>query len=110
MQTFTVTASCHQSSCKLIDDNDFVFRHNIVYVASHNNVRLKRLDYMVVQCYVRMVVQVIDSEQLLGFGGSLVRQGYGFNLNVYRIILFWHQLLHKAIGSIIQLCRLLSLS
>ncbi|MNJ48165.1 hypothetical protein D3C77_433520 [compost metagenome] len=110
MQPFAITASSHQAARELIDDNDLVLSHDVVYVTTHNNVRLQRLYDMVIQGDMGMIVQVVDSKSTFRLGDPFLRQRYSFYFNINRKIFFRHKLLNEAVGCEIQLCRLLSLS
>ncbi|MNW53119.1 hypothetical protein D3C74_306680 [compost metagenome] len=110
VQTVAVTAALHDPAGEFVDDQHFVFRHDVIHVAAHDDVRFERLHYVVVQRNVFMVIQVINAEDAFRFGDPFFGQRNGLNFNVYGVIFFRRQGLYEPVSCIIQLGRFLSLA
>ncbi|MNI90226.1 hypothetical protein D3C73_1477200 [compost metagenome] len=63
---------------------------------------------MVVNRHVLLVIEILQPEEVLSLGHTILSQRHRFDLDIYGVILVQLQILHKSISSKIQLCRLLS--
>ncbi|MNC52197.1 hypothetical protein D3C75_1015300 [compost metagenome] len=62
MQSITVAAPSHQTAGEFIDNNNLVLIHYVVNVAAHNDVRLERLNNVMIQGYIAVVIQVLNAK------------------------------------------------
>ena len=87
MEAVGITASRHDTSCKLIDDHDLTLRcDHIVLIFEHQVVCPQGKDDIVLDLQVLRVCEVIDMEELLDLSHSVFRQVDRLFLLIYNEI------------------------
>ena len=88
VQALAVPAPDHQSSGKLVYDDNLPFLHNIVHIALKQHMGLQCLVDMVVELRVVYVGKVVHMERLLGLAHPFFRQRYRLHLFIHGIVVF----------------------
>ena len=83
MQTIRITAAWHNTSCKFINDQDFVIFYYIVLIAEHQVVGTKCKDDIVLDLQIFRISQVINVEVFLYLLDALFSQVDYFIFFVY---------------------------
>ena len=112
MQTVAVASAEHQTTRKLIDDDDFSVLDDIVDIPLHDCLRLKCLDHMVIDFHILRIAEILDLKELLRLGDTLIGQTDAFFLFLDRIvsILTLIQRIDEFIRDPIQIGRFITLS
>ena len=97
------TTSFHGTTCKLVDDKNFLLRtYHIVDIMQHDVVGTKGIVNIVSQGNVVNIIQVVQVEEFFSLVNTWVIQTNCFCWNINRIIIF-SQCLNKSIRTMIQL-------
>ena len=75
MQTVGITAARHDTSGKLIDDQDLIILNHIILIPEHQVVGAQSQDDIVLDLQILRIRQVVDLEKLLHLLDALLRQG-----------------------------------
>ena len=112
MQTVAVASAEHQTTCKLIDDDDFSVLNDVVHIALHDRLCLECLDHMMVDLHVFRIAEVLNLEELFCLGDALIGQTDAFFLFLDRIVgvLALIQRIDKFVRDPIQIRRFITLS
>ena len=65
MQTLVIASAVHKAACEFVNDNNLVVLDNIVNIPLHNAVSLDSLIYVVLNCEVIRIGEVVNAEVLL---------------------------------------------
>ena len=125
MQSVRITASRHDTTGKLIDDQHLIIRNHVVLIAKHQIVRTQRQNDVVLDLQILRIRQVIDMKEILDLMHTLLRQiddlvlliddevaalllldaHQRVHFGVFRNILAALQLACQNIAGFVQLCR-----
>ena len=86
METFTVAAAEHETTCKLIDDDDLAVLHHVVHIALHDAVGADGLIDVVGDGAVLGVAQVLQMEELLGLLNAAGGEGHRLGLLIHDVV------------------------
>ena len=76
MQSVGITASRHDTSGKLIDDQNLIVFYHIILIPEHQVVGTQRKNDIVLDLHVLRIGKVFNVEEFLYFMNTLFRQGY----------------------------------
>ena len=76
MQAVGITASRHDTSGELVDDQHLVVLHHVILIAEHQVVRTQRQDDIMLDLQIFRICEVLDLEKALYLRNALRREVY----------------------------------